>query len=243
MSAVSLRFAALVMLLPLAACSALNGQPGQKSPMELQLEAQQTRLDEVERRMQTQNQVNMFTDLQALQVRERELRGELERVNFELQQLRAQQKNLYVDLDGRLSSLEGGSAGSRSTAVVATDNAKLQYDQAFELLKKGRYDQANVGFTQFLTQQADHELAPNAQYWLGESHYVAQAFDKASTAFEAVLDKYPDSKKARDAMLKLGYTRLAQGRKDDARQLLQKVVTDYRGTTQAKLAQQKLDSL
>lgn len=243
MSVVSIRAAALVMLLPLAACSALNGQPGQKSPMELQLEAQQARLDEVERRMQTQNQVNMFTDLQELQARERELRGELERVNFELQQLRAQQKNLYVDLDGRLSSLEGGSAGGASAAPAATDNAKLQYDQAFELLKKGRYDQANVGFAQFLKQNPDHDLAPNAQYWLGESHYVAQAFTKAATAFEAVLDKYPDSKKARDAMLKLGYTRLAQGRKDDARLLLQKVITDYAGTTQAKLAQQKLDSL
>lgn len=242
MATLSPRLAVLILLLPLAGCAALNGQPGQKSPMELQLEAQQARLDEVERRMQSQGQVNMFTELQELQTRERELRGELERVNFELQQLRAQQKNLYVDLDGRLNSLEGGAGGS-GAATSSTDNAKLVYDQAFELLKKGRYDQANVGFAKFLTQHGDHELAPNAQYWLGESHYVAQAFDKAAAAFETVLAKYPDSKKARDAMLKLGYTRIAQGKKDAARKLLQQVVTDYAGTTQAKLAQQKIDSL
>lgn len=241
MPALSLRALALLMLLPIVGCVPLNGQPGQKSPIELQLEAQQARLDDVERRMASQNQVNLFTELQALQTRERELRGELERLNFELEQLRAQQKNLYVDLDGRLNSLQGGAGGSVATA--ATDNAKLAYDQAFELLKKGRYDQANVAFAKFLKQHPDHDLSPNAQYWLGESHYVAQAFAKAATAFETVLAKYPHSKKARDAMLKLGYTRIAQGRKDEARKLLQQVVTDYAGTTQAKLAQQKLDSL
>jgi len=241
MPALSLRYVVLLAIMPLAACVPLNGQPGQKSPIELQLEAQQARLDEIDRRVQSQNQVNLFTELQALQARERELRGELERMGFELQQLRAQQKNLYVDLDGRLNALEGGTASSARAAV--SDDAKLAYDQAFELLKKGRYDQANVAFAKFLQQHPEHELSPNAQYWLGESHYVSQAFDKAASAFEAVLAKYPDNKKARDAMLKLGYTRIAQARKDEARKLLQQVITDYAGTTQAKLAQQKLDTL
>ena len=233
--------ATATLVLSAAACVPLNGEPGQKSPTEIKLDELNARLADMERRAQGQNQVNLFTDLQELQARERELRGEIERLSFELQQLRAQQKNLYVDLDGRLQAVESG-GGSSASAAAAPDNAKLAYDKAFELLKKGRYDQANVGFSQFLAKYPEHELAPNAQYWLGESLYVGQAFDKAADAFEGVLAKYPDSKKARDAMLKLGYTRLAQGQKDEARRLLQQVVTDYAGTTQAKLAQQKLSS-
>lgn len=228
-------------LVTTVACVPLNGEPGQKSPTQMKLDELSARLDDMERRAQGQNQVNLFTDLQELQARERELRGEMERMSYELQQLRSQQKNLYVDLDSRLQSLESG--GGSGGAVVQTDNAKISYDKAFELLKKGRYDQANVAFTQFLKQNPSHELAPNAQYWLGESHYVGQQFDKAAKAFETVLSTYPGSKKARDAMLKLGYTRVAQGRKPEARKLLEQVVTDYAGTTQAKLAQQKLDSL
>lgn len=234
--------AAASVVLATAACVPLNGQPGQQSPTEIKLDELSTRLTELERRAQGQNQVNLFTDLQELQTRERELRGELERMSFELQQIRAQQKNLYVDLDSRLQALESGGGGRGGAAVAATDNAKMAYDQAFELLKKGRYDQANVGFSQFLKQYPQHDLAPNAQYWLGESLYVGQSFGKAASAFEAVLSKYPGSKKARDAMLKLGYTRLAQGQKTEARKLLEQVVTDYAGTTQAKLAQQKLAS-
>lgn len=233
-------FVAAAVLLPAAACVPLNGQPGQKSPTEMKLDELNARLADLERRAQGQNQVNLFTDLQELQTRERELRGELERMSFELQQVRTQQKNLYIDLDSRLQSLESGSGASRGGAVAESDNAKIGYDQAFELLKKGRYDQANVAFTQFLKQNPQHDLAPNAQYWLGESHYVAQDFAKAATAFETLLAQYPDSKKARDGMLKLGYTRLAQGRKPEARKLLEQVATDYAGTTQAKLAQQKL---
>ncbi len=230
------------LVLGAAACVPLNGQPGQPSPTEVKLNEMSSRLADLERRAQGQNQVNLFTDLQELQARERELRGELERMSFELTQLRTQQKNLYVDLDSRLQALESNGASTGGASPVATDNAKLAYDQAFGLLKKGRYDQANVGFTQFLKQYPQHDLAPNAQYWLGESLYVGQSFAKAATAFEAVLTQYPGSKKGRDAMLKLGYTRLAQGHKDEARKLLQQVVTDYAGTTQAKLAQQKLAS-
>lgn len=229
------------LLLPAVACVPLNGQPKQKSPTEIKLDELGIRLADLERRAQGQNQVNLFTDLQELQTRERELRGELERMGFELEQVRAQQKNLYVDLDSRLQSLEKGSGGGAGSSAPS-DNAKTAYDQAFELLKNGRYDQANVAFAQFLKDNPQHELAPNAQYWLGESHYVSQSFDQAAKAFEALLAQYPDSKKARDGLLKLGYTRLAQGRKTDARALLQQVVTDYAGTTQAKLAQQKLST-
>lgn len=232
--------AAATLILSAAACVPLNGEPGQKSPTEIKLDELNARLADMERRARGQNQVNLFTDLQELQARERELRGEIERMSFELQQLRSQQKNLYVDLDSRLQAIESNGGGG--SAVIAPDNAKLAYDQAFELLKKGRYDQANVGFTQFLSKYPQHELAANAQYWLGESLYVGQSFAKAAEAFEGVLAQYPDSKKARDAMLKLGYTRLAQGQKDEARRLLQQVATDYAGTTQAKLAEQKLST-
>ncbi len=106
--------AAATLILSAAACVALNGEPGQKSPTAIKLDGLNARLANKGGRGRGQNQVNLFTDLQELQARERELRGEMERMSFELQQLRSQQKNLYVDLDSRIHAIERTGGGGRS---------------------------------------------------------------------------------------------------------------------------------
>jgi tol-pal system protein YbgF len=83
-------------------------------------------------------------------------------------------------------------------------------------------------------------LLDNAQYWLGEAHYVLKDYVQAQRDFQAVLDTYPNSAKLPDAMLKLGYTFYELKNYKDARTTLQRVVDQYADTNAGKLAQQRL---
>ncbi len=117
------------------------------------------------------------------------------------------------------------------------------YDQALELLKEGRYNDAAAAFQGFLKQYPSSSYADNAQYWLGEVYYVTRQFQPALTEFDKVLTAYSGSAKAADAKLKMGYIQYELKDWSKARELLNDVVKTYPGSTSARLAQERLDRM
>jgi tol-pal system protein YbgF len=97
-------------------------------------------------------------------------------------------------------------------APVAAPTEALQgtpeqrYDAAFGLLQSKRFGEAEAAFEQFVTDHPKHELAGNAQYWLGETHYVQGDHERAAGAFLEGYKNYRSSSKSPDNLLKLGMT-------------------------------------
>ena len=95
-----------------------------------------------------------------------------------------QQREMYGDVDRRLAALEGGGAAGAASGVaprasglpVPQGDDRANYQAAFDLLKDGKYPEAISGFKQFLTTFPNSALADNAQYWLGEAHYVTKQY-------------------------------------------------------------------
>ncbi|MCB9989639.1 MAG: tol-pal system protein YbgF [Rhodospirillales bacterium] len=106
-------------------------------------------------------------------------------------------------------------SGAVTTAAPANDPDGM-YGQAFALIQKNDYAGAEQAFQAFLDRYPDHNLAGNAQYWLGETFYVRGQYDKAARVFAEGYQKYPKGQKGPDNLLKLGLTLAAQGKKDDA---------------------------
>jgi tol-pal system protein YbgF len=80
-----------------------------------------------------------------------------------------------------------------------------QYDAAMQLLRAGDYAGAEGGLQLFLELNAEHALAPNAAYWLAETHYVRKDYAAAAAAFARNYRLYGrDDAKAPDNLLKLG---------------------------------------
>ncbi|MGH6904138.1 MAG: tol-pal system protein YbgF [Geminicoccaceae bacterium] len=80
-----------------------------------------------------------------------------------------------------------------------------QYDAAMQLLRAGDYAGAEGGLELFLELNPDHALAPNAAYWLAETHYVRKNYAAAAAAFARNYRLYgKDDTKAPDNLLKLG---------------------------------------
>jgi tol-pal system protein YbgF len=174
------------------------------------------------------------------------LRGQLDEIQHNLNKTQDQQRDLYADVDRRLSSLEGGArplAGAASGAPglpVPQGDDRANYQAAFDMLKDGKYAEAISGFKQYLTSFPDGALVDNAQYWLGEAHYVTRDYTQALRDFRAVIDKYPESRKIPDALLKIGYCNYELKNWADARAALNQVVQKFPDTTAARLASQRL---
>ena len=201
------------------------------------------------------------------------LRGEIEVQANDLVEIKKSQRVLYQDIDRRLRDLESRAPTAQLTvpptnpptqpatstdssqtpslvpSVTQTSSAppkageKEAYQAAFDTLKEGRYKEAKTELEAFLTQYPDSTFAGNAQYWLGEAHYVTRNFDQGVIEFQKVMQTYPGSNKIPDAMLKLGYTYYELGQFDQAKAVLQDLRDKFPDETAARLATKRLDRI
>jgi tol-pal system protein YbgF len=223
--------------------------PPEEDPVVQKLTELDSRLLRLERVLANQSLLDLSQRLEAAQAETRTIRGQLEELQHSVQKTQDQQRELYGDVDRRLAAVEGtgvaaagAAAASRSASglPVPQGDDRANYQAAFDLLKDGKYPEAISGFKQFLTTFPDSALADNAQYWLGEAHYVTKAFPDALRDFRIVLEKYPDSRKIPDALLKIGYCNYELKNYPEARSALGQVVQRFGDTTAARLASQRL---
>jgi tol-pal system protein YbgF len=120
---------------------------------------------------------------------------------------------------------------------------RVQYERVLALFRDGDLDGARQGFTSFLEEYPNSELAPNARYWLGESYYGKKDYRRAIDAYDKVELDYPRSEKVPAALLKKGYAYLALKDKKRASSVFKQVVTLYPKSPEAGKASDKLAQL
>ncbi len=109
--------------------------------------------------------------------------------------------------EGDLSILNGSQADGRGEL----NDPLALYERAMAALKQGEYGNARLDFKQLIAKYPKHIRAGNAQYWLGESHYVQGNYKKAAEAFLVGYTEYAANNKGPDSLLKLGMTLIAMG--------------------------------
>ena len=254
---------AVPLVLLLSACATNPAE----DPVQIKLNDVDNRLGRVEGVVNNQSLIDMSRRLDALEAQLREQRGSVEVLQNGGEGLRKQQRDLYADLDKRITALEGGGAAAGSGAgagvgaatggvsgsagatgglaaagAVAGDD-QAAYGRAFDRLKSGSYGEAITQFQAFMKDYPASSLLDNAQYWIGEAHYVTRDYEHAAQAFRAVGERWPASRKAPDALLKLGYTQFEQKHLNEARATLAQVSERFPGTDAARLAQERLQRL
>ena len=252
----------LVPVLAVATASCMS-VPTEEDPVYLMLTDLEARLNRIERVIDNQSLIELSTQVDRLQAEARELRGEVDTFRYEADNGTDRQRQLYLDIDSRLQTLEvtqshtadllppvaiSGLGPEESQPLISRPRVLAGSDQdnyqlAFDLLKNGRYVESAQAFDQFLAIFPSSPLADNAQYWLAETYYVQRQFTTALPTFQAVVDTYPDSSQLPDALLKIGFCNYELQRWDAARAALQRVAREFPATTAARLASQRLDRL
>ncbi|MEX2321770.1 MAG: tol-pal system protein YbgF [Saccharospirillum sp.] len=197
---------------------------------------------------------NLMLQVRDLEQQVAEQRGLVEELNYQIQILQQEQKERYVDLDQRLLNMqqqldiqavapaEREVSSSLSEGAVSDEEVLAEYNAARELIRNRDFPGAITALSEFAQSHPNHELTPNAWYWLGEVHLVSRQVSQAQAAFETVVDDYEDHAKVPDSLYKLGVIAQQQEQGSQATQLFNRVISDYPGSQSAKLAQARLDS-
>jgi tol-pal system protein YbgF len=215
-------------------------------------------LSRVERKLDARNraQVNMQRQLDQLQTEVDSLRGVTELHSHKLSQVLERQRELYQELDRRVS--EALKPANRAPLAIANTGSNIvpalnyssdlteneAYDRAVNLvLKDKRYDDAIPAFQEFNNKYPNSSSAANAHYWLGQLLFNKTKLNEAKQEFTIVVEQHVDSGKRQDAMLKLAMVAQKQDKIADAISLYQQVIKEYPDSTSAQLAKPRLESL
>jgi tol-pal system protein YbgF len=121
----------------------------------------------------------------------------------------------------------GGSAMAPAGGPPPGMSAKQVYDSALRDRLGGNLDLAMQGFEEYLKWYSTTELAPNAQFYIGEIFYDKNDFDSAVRAYDAVIERFPENNKTPDAMYKKGMALLKSGQRNQAGQEFLTLIQKY----------------
>jgi tol-pal system protein YbgF len=146
-------------------------------------------------------------------------------------------------------------AGARpSTGALQAQDV---YQAAYIDFSKGSYALAISGFREFLRRYPDHELAANAQYWIGEAHLAmarghidggqreeaTKELQQSVQAFRQVLANYSRSDKAPAALYKEALALIELKQPAVAQARLQYLVENFPQAEETPLARERLAAL
>ena len=157
----------------------------------------------------------------------------------------------YKDTETNLLTQQTQSIESTGTIVTETfeseekllpdGSPEKQYEFAISFLKVGDYNTAERAFREFITTNAKHELAGNAQYWYAETFRIRQLFTDAASAYLEGYQKYPKGEKAPINLLKLGVSMVQIGEKDQGCKMIIGVQKEYPKANQSVLQKAKYE--
>lgn len=127
---------------------------------------------------------------------------------------------------------------TEETKKTAEDPAKV-YEAAYNTFKDNKYKEAREKFTDFIEKFPKDDLAGNARFWIGETHYAEKDFESAILAYEAMLKDFPNGKKAPGAMLKQGLSFIEIGDKKTAKVIFDRLIEKYPDSQEADAAKKK----
>ena len=228
------------------------------------------RLGALEATVKSQGLVELLHDVEQIKADIAKLRGQYEVLTYELEQAQKRQRDLYLDLDGRLRKLEGGAgatapaatgppaadslppagagvspAGAPSRPLASAADIVTEqraYDAAYEQFKAGNYAAAVASFQAFARANSRSPLAASALYWAGNAQYALKDFRSAIATQRQLMAMYPDSQKVPDAMLNIASCLTELRDAAGARRTLEELVAKYPASEAGGKARQRLSA-
>lgn len=159
-------------------------------------------------------------------------------INFEILSQLVILENRIVSLGTILNEKQSvAEAKTPGETYTAGGSYRDRYLQALTCYQNGDYEAAIQLFRQLLNEDKDHELADNAQYWIGECFYSMKQYKRAIVEFENVFS-FKNSNKEDDAQFKLGLCYAAMGEREQAVDEFQRLIDYYPQSEYVKNAKQ-----
>ena len=122
-------------------------------------------------------------------------------------------------------------------------SAEQLYTAAMRDRTSGNADLAIAQFLDYLKYFGSTDLAPNAQYYIGEIEYLRGDYTACLAAFDKLLEAYPDNSKTPDALLLKGRALVKSGYKAEGRKEFEALIKKYPAHENSAKARTELRAL
>jgi len=245
------RFAlSATLLLTLTACATNGDIEATRNQIDQVNRQASARLTEVENKLSNEKLLEMVSQLDSLKAEVTKLRGDVEVLNYNVQNTQKRQNDLYNDLDGRVGHLENagkdnasqpqGQAAASSSAASADTQSSPDYDKALNLLRARDFAKATAALGLYIQQNPDAPQAVDALYWLGVAHTAQKQYDAAIDIHRRFAEQFPDNPKAPDALRNVANCQRDMGQTDTAKATLKRLIKLYPNSSAAQKAREQL---
>ena len=182
-------------------------------------------------------QLELQGQIDKLKSENAELRGKVENLEKQGEDISSSQKTYYQDLDNRLGNFEPRTITIEGVSGVVQPAEKKAYDDALKAFQNGNLKKADADFSGFISRFPKSPYVPLALFWGGNSKYANKDCKGATTQLQSLISRYPNHPRVPAAMVTLGNCQLESGNKAAAKKIFSEIVTKYPDSDAAQQAQ------
>ena len=156
-----------------------------------------------------------------------QLRGQIESLQKQSDDLSNNQKSFYQDLDARISRLEPQNVEVEGVTGIVQAGEKSSYDEALKSFQAGQIKNADSEFTSFIRKYPSSPYLPLALYWSGNTKYALKDYKAAITQLQDLISRYPGHQRVPAATLTMANANLESGKKAVAKKLFTDLIAKY----------------
>ena len=190
------------------------------------------------RKILATTQLELQGQIDKLKIDNAVLRGKVEELEKQGQDIGTSQKTYYQDLDTRLGNFEPRTATIEGVSGIVQPGEKKAYDDALKTFQAGNLKKADSDFSVFAKKYSTSPYVPLALFWSGNSKYASKDYAGAIAQMQGLIKRYPNHPRIPSAMLTLGNAQLESGNKVAAKKTFSEIISKYPDTESAKDAQQ-----
>ena len=183
-------------------------------------------------------QMDLQNQIEKLKTDNAELRGKIENLEKQGEDISTSQKTYYQDLDTRLGNFEPRTISIEGVSGTVQPGEKKAYDDALKAFQAGNLKKADEGFSAFVNRFPKSPYVPLALFWSGNSKYANKDYAGAISQLQSLIKRYPSHPRIPGAMLTLGNAQLESGNKAAAKKTFSEIIAKYPDTEATKDAQQ-----
>ena len=183
-------------------------------------------------------QLELQGEIDKLKAENAELRGKIENLEKQGEDISTSQKTYYQDLDTRLGNFEPKTETIEGVSGTVQPGEKAAYEDALKAFKAGNLKKADSSFSAFANKYPKSPYLPLALYWGGNSKYANKDYAGAISQLQSLIKRYQNHPRIPAAMVTLGNSQLESGNKTAAKKTFSEIIAKYPDTDAAKDAQQ-----
>ncbi len=192
------------------------------------------------RKSMATTQLELQSQIDQLKSENAVLRGKIENLEKQGEDISTSQKTYYQDLDNRLGNFEPRTMTIEGVSGVVQPSEKKSYDEALKAFQAGNLKKADDLFSAFTARYPKSPYYPLALFWGGNSKYANRDYKGAIAQLQSLITRFPNHPRIPAAMLTLANCQLESGNKAAAKKILNDLIANHSDTEAAQQAQSLL---